>query len=253
MMFSKSKCVDGAVGAGQLNSRSGRTTAVPDQLAGPSSAAVDSIASTGDWPNREDFHSYVEAIAHARFVIRRAMRIADEEARQRGLEPLQHQVLLQVYGTSEPLSIRAIADRMDVVPAFASRLVKNLEDLGYIARHADARDKRVSYVTATDTGIALLREIDAEVQVHVAYFQRQLSSEARLAALVTFGFYVGLSADSTVARAIESARAELGQGRAQPVRCGRDRLRNPGVTRMKHLGKRSGHSWSGSQKQTFNT
>lgn len=174
---------------------------------------VQSLVSSAEWPDRQDFHSYVEAIAHARFVIRRAMRIADEEARKRGLEPLQHQVLLQVYGTSEPLSIRAIADRMDVVPAFASRLVKNLEDMGYISRRAAERDKRVSYVEATEKGITLLREIDAEVQVHVAYFQRYLSPEAKLAALVTFGFYVGLSGESVVARAIESARAELNRSR----------------------------------------
>lgn len=176
--------------------------------AGPASPPVSPMP-PAEWPDRQDFHSYVEAIAHARFVIRRAMRIADEQARKRGLEPLQHQVLLQVYGTTEPLSIRAIADRMDIVPAFASRLVKSLEDLGYISRRAAEHDKRVTYIQATENGIALLREIDAEVQLHVAYFRRQLTPEARLAALVTFGFYVGLSRDSTVARAIESARAEL--------------------------------------------
>jgi DNA-binding MarR family transcriptional regulator len=168
---------------------------------------------SAEWPDRQDFHSYVEAIAHARFVIRRAMRIADEQARKRGMEPLQHQVLLQVYGSSEPLSIRAIADRMDIVPAFASRLVKSLEDMRFVTRHAAEHDKRVSCVEATEKGITLLREIDAEVQIHVAYFQRQLSPEARLAALVMFGFYVGLSRDSTVARAIESARDELNEDR----------------------------------------
>jgi DNA-binding MarR family transcriptional regulator len=197
-----------------VDSESGRMT--PSRNPSAAAGLVDpphSPVQSAEWPDRQDFHSYVEAIAHARFVIRRAMRIADEEARKRGVEPLQHQVLLQVYGTSEPLSIRAIADRMDIVPAFASRLVKSLEDMGYISRHAAEHDKRVSHVEATEQGVALLREIDAEVRVHVAYFQRQLSPEARLAALVTFGFYVGLSSDSTVARAIESARAELSQVR----------------------------------------
>lgn len=193
-----------------MDTEGGRVNAAREPLAPMTPAdVVESLASATEWPDRQDFHTYVEAIAHARFVIRRAMRIADEEARKRGLEPLQHQVLLQVYGTSEPLSIRAIADRMDVVPTFASRLVKNLEDMGYISRRPAEHDKRVSYIEATEQGIDLLRQIDAEVQVHVAYFQHQLSPEAKLAALVTFGFYVGLSGESVVARAIESALSEL--------------------------------------------
>jgi len=146
-----------------------------------------------------EFRSYVHSIAQARHVVRKVLRIVDERAKESGLEPLQHQALLQIYGTvSGDLHVNGIADRLDIAPAFASRLTKELEQRGLVSRAQSQSDRRVVTVAATPAGIELLRQIDAEVHVHVAYFQSQLSKDERLAALMIFAFYVGLDGPFSV-------------------------------------------------------
>jgi DNA-binding MarR family transcriptional regulator len=156
-----------------------------------------------------DVRGYFAAIAHARYLVRKVFRIVDEEAKRAGLDPLQHQALLQIYGLGQtPLMINQIAERLDIAPAFASRVVTSLEAQGFVARNPDARDRRVTLITATSVGVQTLRAIDEAVRVHVEYFQSQLDETDRMSALATFGFYVGLEPDSKVARTIRDAAAK---------------------------------------------
>lgn len=139
-----------------------------------------------------EVHDYFEAIAEARFVVRKVFRIIDEQARQEGLEPLEHQALLQVYGGSgEMLHVNRLAERLDIVPAFASKLVKSLEAKGLVERVQSREDRRAIEVHITTAGRDKARAIDAKVHIHVDYFQKQLSEKERHAALRIFAFYVG--------------------------------------------------------------
>lgn len=151
-----------------------------------------------------DFQSYVYNIAEARSVIRRVLRIVDEQAKQRGLDPLLHQALLQIcgIGANSGIPMNAVATRLDIASAFASRLVKNLENLELIKRSSSDTDKRVTNVSATEKGFELLRSIDDAVHYHMAYFQHELTAEQRFAALSIFAFYVGIEPGSEVAQAI---------------------------------------------------
>jgi DNA-binding MarR family transcriptional regulator len=88
-----------------------------------------------------------------------------------------------------------LADRLDIAPAFASRLAKRLEDRGLVARSAALEDRRSKYLAATESARELLSQIDQEVHLHVDYFQRQLSHDERVAALGIFAFYLGASPD----------------------------------------------------------
>lgn len=160
----------------------------------------------GDTERRTDFQSYVRKIAEARYVTRRVLRIVDEQARRHGLEPLLHQSLLQVYGSGTTgVAVNVLAKRLDVAPAFASRLARQLEEMGYAARTHSASDKRVTTVLPTPEGIDLLERIDDSVHHHVAYFQQEFNDEQRLAALSIFAFYVGLDPASAVAAAIRDS------------------------------------------------
>jgi DNA-binding MarR family transcriptional regulator len=156
------------------------------------------------------FHGYVEAIAHARFVLRKVLRILDEQAREHGLEPLQHQVLLQVYGSGDGIAVSKIAERLDIAAAFTSRLVRQLEELGLVWRAPHKTDKRVVLVTATRDGIERLRLIDRSIYRHIRFFQDELTEEGKLGALGIFAFYVGLDGDSTLAahlrRSVQEAK-----------------------------------------------
>ena len=64
---------------------------------------------------KSDLQRYFYGVSRARYVLRKVFRLIDEEARRHGLEPLQHQTLIQIVGAeSEPLRVNEIAERMDI-------------------------------------------------------------------------------------------------------------------------------------------
>jgi DNA-binding MarR family transcriptional regulator len=142
-------------------------------------------------------HDYFCSVADARFVMRKVVRIVDEIAKQRRLDPLEHQTLIQVFGAKGEVLVRTVAERLDVSPAFASKLVKALVAKGLVSSHASPTDLRVSLLRATAAGERLLEEIDAEVRRQVNVFTRALTPENRTAALAIFAFYVGAQIEVT--------------------------------------------------------
>lgn len=138
-------------------------------------------------------HDYFAEVAEARYVLRRVFRIAEEQARESGLDPLAHQALIQIYGSPDRrLRVNQLADRLDITPAFASSLLKSLDADGMIARRRDDADHRVTWVTVTERAVETLVAIDAAVGFHVEYFAAQIPAKDRKRALATLKFYVGL-------------------------------------------------------------
>lgn len=151
-------------------------------------------------------HDYFSGVAEARFAIRKVFRIVDDKARDFGLDPLEHQALIQIHGSGdEMLQVNNVAARLDIAPAFASRVVRQLEDKEFVERRPSTQDRRVIEVHMTDPGRAVLKEIDGAVRVDVEYFQQQLSSESKATALSIMGFYIGVHVD-------RDAALELAQG-----------------------------------------
>jgi DNA-binding MarR family transcriptional regulator len=157
------------------------------------------------------FHRYTQDIAQARYVARKVFRIVDEQARGVGVEPLHYQLLIQVYGApTGVVHVTDVAERLDVAPAFASRLIKELQERGLVERAQSTVDKRMTQVSVTPDGIDLLRRVDAAVHLHLDYFQKQLNDDERLAALTMFAFSAGLAPESEVGAAL---RHGAGAGR----------------------------------------
>jgi DNA-binding MarR family transcriptional regulator len=163
-------------------------------------------ADIGDAQRKREFQSYVRNVAEARYVMRRVLRIVEERAKEHGLEPLLHQALLQVYGAQggEGITVGTLAARLDIAGAFASRMVRRLEELGLVHRRSSESDKRAIIVAATPEGAERLSAIDDDVHHHVAFLQRQLGRDEKLMALAIFAFYVGLDPDSPIATAIRA-------------------------------------------------
>jgi len=140
------------------------------------------------------FAGYFRGIAEAHYVIRRIFRLLDEQARKAGLEPLQHKLLIQVFGAPEtPLSVSEAAGRLDISTALASRLLTGLAGQGLVERiTGGGGDRRVSRVRITAAGRCLLAQIDRDVRRHVGMFQRELDDTERAGALAIFSFYLGL-------------------------------------------------------------
>ena len=159
-----------------------------------------------------DYEDYVHAIAEARYTIRRVQRIIDERARSAGLEPLQHQALLQVYAAdTSMLTVSGLSDRLDVPVEVASRLVKQLEENRLLSRRRAEEDRRVTEVRVTAEGQELLHLILREVVPHVREFADGLSDTCKLRSLMVFAFYLGVDLPEGELRGIveDSAQSPL--------------------------------------------
>jgi DNA-binding MarR family transcriptional regulator len=153
---------------------------------------LDYRASSLERPQGVEFIDYMTQVAEARYVMRKVLRILDECARQYGLEALEHQALLQIAGTpGRPMPIHKLAARLDIVPAFGSRLVKQLEAKGLISRSDLKDDKRVTLTAATEKGVQLLEQISDKIHYEIAHFQRRLTAQERASAMAIFAFYLG--------------------------------------------------------------
>lgn len=159
---------------------------------------MDVIQSLSAWVTKAEdrrateFSEYAVSIAEARYVMRKASRIVDDEAKLEGLDPLEHQAMLQAYGAGDKLrTVSQIAERLDIAPALASRVVNGLVRKGMVIRHSSAADKRVTEIEISEEGAELVRKIDRKVHVHMDYFQTQLTESQRLEALAIFCFYLG--------------------------------------------------------------
>lgn len=160
-----------------------------------------------DMLHSRGFEDYFHGVAEARYVIRKVFRIVDDQAKQAGLEPLEHQALIQIFGSPKPLRVIEIAERLDIPPAFASRLAIGLEKKGLVTRSRSGEDKRSTHVEATDAARDVLAGIDQLVGVHVDYFQKQLSEAKRASALGIFAFYVGAARIEDFEQLIEEVRS----------------------------------------------
>lgn len=145
-----------------------------------------------------EFRDFFRGISEARYVIRKVIRIVDEEARRHQLDPLEHQLLLQLLGADDQLNINRLADRLDVSAAVASRLVTALESRRLVTRRKSDLDRRVTDVRITEAGQLMCVAIWEDVSIHIDGFQQQLGSDAKRLALSVFGYYVGVELDVQV-------------------------------------------------------
>jgi DNA-binding MarR family transcriptional regulator len=167
--------------------------------------AISELAAIAD-SRESDFGGYVQGIAQARYVMRRVTRIVDDQAKKAGIDPLEHQALLQAYGAApERWTVSQLAERLDVAPALASRVVNNLAEKDLVIRRRVATDKRVTEIEVSEAGQELVRAIDKSVHIHMEYFQSQLTDQERLGALSIFTFYLGLTSPERVDRISELA------------------------------------------------
>lgn len=99
--------------------------------------------------------------ADFRYAIRRFLRFSEQQARQEGITPQQHLLLLAVRGqlTYPNVSIGDIADRLQIRHHSASLLVDRGVKRGLLNRREDPTDRRRALVSLTPEGQRLLDRI----------------------------------------------------------------------------------------------
>ena len=100
-------------------------------------------------------------LAEFRRQIRSFLHFSETIAKEHGIEPQQHQLLLAVHGLPEGVkpTIREIASRLFIQHHSAVELVNRLEHTGAIARQPGPDDKREVWIRLTPSGRAALRKL----------------------------------------------------------------------------------------------
>jgi DNA-binding MarR family transcriptional regulator len=111
-----------------------------------------------------DPRSLVESLAEFRFELRKFLHFSEEAAAAAGLQPQQHQLLLQVAGAREgtPVTIAYAAKRLKLrhnsVVELANRSVRE----GLLLRVPDADDLRRVLLEITPKGKKVLRRLSID-------------------------------------------------------------------------------------------
>jgi DNA-binding MarR family transcriptional regulator len=102
-------------------------------------------------------------LAELRYQIRCFLSFSERAAREHGVEPQQHQLLLALKGLPEGKrpTIGTVAERLCVEHHTAVTLTDRLERAGLVQRTRGERDRREVLLTITEPGEELLRKLSA--------------------------------------------------------------------------------------------
>lgn len=107
--------------------------------------------------NSSDF----KAMAELRYQIRRYLRFSENAARQAGIEPQQHQLLLAIRGLPDNLkpTIGVLAERMQLQHHSTVELIDRLVDRNLLCRLRATDDRRQVLVKLTRDGEQFLKTL----------------------------------------------------------------------------------------------
>src|ERR671929_1462331 len=99
--------------------------------------------------------SRVIEVAEFREALRRFLRQSERIARQSGLTPQRHLLLLMIKGSRdgrEQSTVTELADRLQLAQSTVTELVRRAEEIGLVARETSAVDGRVAHLRLTEEG-----------------------------------------------------------------------------------------------------
>jgi DNA-binding MarR family transcriptional regulator len=137
---------------------------------------------TGAVPPAIDALDIGPMAAHLRVSATRLARLLRRQG-DTGLTPSQLSALTSIERHG-PLTLGTLADHERVAPPSITKVVAKLEESGFVARRADAADRRVAHVSCTPAGGALLAHVRQRKDVWLASRLADLDHDqrARLAA-----------------------------------------------------------------------
>jgi DNA-binding MarR family transcriptional regulator len=129
-----------------------------------------------DLPDRD-----YRALARFRRALRRFLAFSEQAAREAGVTPAQHQLLLAVRGHDGdgPPSTSDLAAALQLKVHSVVELIDRAERAGLVARHQDPADGRRQLVTLTDRGRDVLRGLAAAHRAELRRVRRELLDALR--------------------------------------------------------------------------
>lgn len=112
----------------------------------------------------EDPSRLLHTLADFRYELRRFLQFSESAAQEAGLQPQQHQLLLQVAGAAEgtPVTIAYAAQRLGLKHNSTVELVDRSEREDLIERTTDKEDKRRAILRLTRKGRQVLQRLSGE-------------------------------------------------------------------------------------------
>jgi DNA-binding MarR family transcriptional regulator len=116
------------------------------------------------------------ALASFRHALRRFLHFSAEAAREAGLSPQQHQLLLALKGfpTGTSVSITDLADQLMLKHHSVVGLLDRLAQRGLVRREAADDDRRFVHIVLTARGEALIQRLSATHKQELAMVGPQL-------------------------------------------------------------------------------
>ncbi|RYZ06258.1 MAG: MarR family transcriptional regulator [Myxococcales bacterium] len=111
----------------------------------------------------------LRALAAFRYELRCFLAFSEQAARDAGVEPQQHQLLLAIGGlpAGQRPNIRSLAQRLSVQHHTAVALVDKVEERGLVRRERSLEDKREVLVRLTEAGRDLLQRLSHRHRDHL--------------------------------------------------------------------------------------
>jgi DNA-binding MarR family transcriptional regulator len=108
-------------------------------------------------------------LAEFRYQLRRYLRFSEAAAREAGVEPQQHQLLLALKGLPEheEPTVRTIGERLQIQHQSAVGLVDRSVERGLVRRQRGADDRRTVRVELTAEGDRILASLSAAHQAEL--------------------------------------------------------------------------------------
>jgi DNA-binding MarR family transcriptional regulator len=105
-----------------------------------------------------------QSLAELRYQIRKFVRFSEQAARNAGMEPRQHQLLLAIKGLAKDARPRIgeLAERLQLQHHSTVELADRLAKGGYIRRRRDGEDRREVLLHLTAKGENVLRRLSLD-------------------------------------------------------------------------------------------
>lgn len=117
------------------------------------------------------------SLARFRHALRVFLRFSEDAAREQGLTPAQHQLLLTVRGWAAPEApgVAELAEHLQLRPHSALELVRRAEDAGLVELEPDPADGRRQLVRLTDQGREHLAALSARHRDELRRFRSEMN------------------------------------------------------------------------------
>jgi DNA-binding MarR family transcriptional regulator len=129
-----------------------------------------------------EVHRSYAALAELRYRIRKFLAFSERVAREAGLEPQHHQLMLAIKGLPEGVlpTMGALAERLQIQHHSCVELAARAETNGLIERTASKEDKRMRILVITRRGERLLQKLAEEHIVELSREAPALSEALRI-------------------------------------------------------------------------